>query len=453
MDHPAVLDVREVTLSERGFGPVSFQLLEGELVVLCGLSGSGKSTLCQLICSRREPDRGELSFPCGSRVGYVAHDFENQLLGSTVGEELSIGGRSAGSRRLADAIDVLVRNLEAARPLDPHDLSSAHQQILLLCSLVRSGTGILVLDESLSFLDPFQWREFLAVLKNLCAAGLTCLVVSHQPEILSQADRVLALESGELSFDGPPESLSSELRSQLGLLEESDGATGSMPDHGDAVELTDGGRFHATLSPGEVFVVGGLAGNGKSAVLDALFGLVEGASWSLRGATPTRCLLRQSVGPSFWRASLKDEWRASLGAFSRPERKLEDLLTRSIPEQWWGKSPRQLSNGQLRFFGALCLMAQNPEILFMEHPLLGLDGFLRNGLVQCLRVFLEGGGRVLMTTDNTETLRDFAHSALWLEDGEVVWSGQREEWDWAGLRERVHSKNRFSGQAQRQKTF
>lgn len=436
MDRPAVLDVREVTLSERGFGPVSFQLLEGELVVLCGLSGSGKSTLCQLICSRREPDGGELIFHDGRRVGYVAHDFENQLLGSTVGEELSIGGKSAASQRLAEAIEALLGELEAARPLDPHDLSRAHQQILLLCSLVRSGTGILVLDESLSFLDPIQWREFLSVLRKLCAAGLTCLVVSHQPEILPQADRVLAIDSGVLSFDGPPGDFSPEFRSQLGLDEKPAGSAGLVPIQGDAVEVTDGARFRDTLSRGEVFVVGGLAGCGKSAVLDALFGLVEGSNWSLEGGTSSRCLLRQSVGPSFWRGTLKDEWRASLGAHALLERDFETLLTQAIPEHWWGKSPRQLSNGQLRFFGALCLMAQNPAILFLEHPLLGLDGFLRNRLVQCLRQFLGRGGRVVMSTDNTETVKEFAHSAVWLESGEVVWDGRPDDWDWSALQVR-----------------
>lgn len=440
MDRVIVLEVRDLRLGERGFGPVSFRLLEGELAVLCGLSGSGKSTLCQLVCSRREPDSGELIFPDNRRVGYVAHDFENQLLGSTVGEELSIGPSLAADERLAEAIEVLLRNLEVAYPLDPHDLSRAHQQTLLLCSLVRSGTGILVLDESLSFLDPMQWSDFLSVLRNLCEAGLTCLVVSHQAEILQRADRVLALDSGLLIYDGPPDGFPSGLKAKFGLLETPEGIRSAVSTREDALEITGGARFQTTLARGEVFVVGGHAGSGKSAALDALFGLVENSNWSLVGRSLTSCLLRQSVGPSFWRASLKDEWQASLGAFASPEGDFEALLTRSIPEQWWGKSPRQLSNGQLRFFGAICLMAQNPEILFLEHPLLGLDGFLRNSLVICLKAFLQLGGRVVMTTDNSETVKEFAHAAVWLEAGEVVWSGRHEDWDWKGLSKRVYSQ-------------
>ena len=195
MEKEIVIRAEALQLRRRGFGPIDLDFYSGELVLLCGTSGSGKSTLCELLSETLEPSDGRIA-KSSTAVGYVAHAFENQLVGSTVAEELAIGSRGARTcltRDMEASLASLEAPLENSLRADPHSLSAALQQCLLLASLIRSGANFLILDESMAYLDGRTRRDFARTLLELVKSGCTVLLVSHQEEFLELADAPFVL--------------------------------------------------------------------------------------------------------------------------------------------------------------------------------------------------------------------------------------------------------------------
>jgi energy-coupling factor transporter ATP-binding protein EcfA2 len=412
--------------------------------MLCGTSGSGKSTLCQLLSETQEPSHGRLELG-ETRVGYVAHEFENQLIGSTVSEELSVGTRAGLQEMregLKEALRLLEQPLEACLQMDPHELSTALQQYLLLASLLRSGAEFLILDESMAYLDGRTREQFSLALERLAQAGCTILLVSHQEELLGLACRVVFLERGEAAFGGPVEDFRRQYFERAGFRKE--GAADTLVSRlagfdqcpKDDVEIC-AFEERIDLPKGTSLVLGGFSGAGSSWALNCLMGLERSDDWYCQEGSVPDCLLRQHVAPSFWRASCAAEIKASRGAFAEVPHGLEEAVLNSIPAAWLEKAPWQLSHGQLRFLGASCLLLQQPRILYLDHPFQGLDGILREKLRYSLSTYLKAGGRVVLTTHFPDQVGGLGHQVVWLEERSIVWRGLTSDDDWPRFQQRI----------------
>ena len=433
-----LIDLRNVSLKARGFGPVNLSFEVGEIVLLCGPSGSGKSTLCELLSGIQEPSSGGICIQ-DVEVGYVAHDFENQLLGSTVREELELGlsgatSTAARDKGLGDALEALLSPLNNYLSCDPQNLPSSAQQHLLLASLARCGARFLILDESLSHLDPPSRVRFLAILTSLARSGFTILIVSHQTELLAVADRVVMMERGTVSYDGDRRNFETSFFEKAGFRSEHVGETLLCKD----TQVNETGstlsvcslEYQMALDPGRSLVIGGLSGAGSSRTLNTLFGLDDLEVWSLLGSSKPNCLLRQHLVPSFWRSTCAQELNVSRGAYANLPKALETAVLDSIPAGWLAKPPWHLSHGQLRFFGASCLILQMPQVLFLDRPFQGLDGALREKLRYSLSEFLKYGGRIVLTTHDSREVRRFGDQVIWLKEGEVQYQGRTESEEW-----------------------
>ncbi|MFA5504426.1 MAG: ATP-binding cassette domain-containing protein [Vulcanimicrobiota bacterium] len=429
------VEARGLQLKRRSFGPMDLVFRAGEMVVLCGASGSGKSTLCELLAETQEPSEGSLQRG-ETRIGYVAHAFENQLVGSTVEEELLIGVR--GSDSLPDeALRVTLQLLE--EPLlpyltaDPHEISSALQQHLLVASLVRGGARFLILDESLAYLDSHAQERFSRALISLVECGCTVLLVTHQAELLEMANRVVFLERGVVAFEGGSDEFRTSHFERAGFRVEEVGQflvsrLPCFPEGEGGVEVRPGDDRLLQLPRRTSLVLGGPSGSGTSRALNSLMGLESWPGWTCSGDRQKSCLLRQNVAPSFWRSRCAEEIKASRSAHTEVSRALEEAVLNSIPASWLEKAPWQLSHGQLRFFGACCLLLQNPVVLYLDHPFQGLDGVLREKLRYCLLEYLKADGRVVLTTHFRELVSGLGHQVIWLESGRTVWVGPVSDW-------------------------
>lgn len=426
----SVLSTKELQLKRRGFGPLSLDFWPGEIVLLCGTSGSGKSTLCQLLSGTQDPSDGCVELGT-TRVGYVAHEFENQLVGSTVEEELLIGSRATSDKSedtgLA-ALRLLEEPLGDCLSKDPHKLSTAFQQYLLVASLLRSGAEFLILDESMAYLDSATRRQFSEALRALAAEGATILLVSHQQELLELCSRVIFMERGEAAFVGTVEEFRASYFERAGFRTESarDSLMSRLADFPEEAEddLRLQAKEHCLRLPSQTsLVLGGFSGSGSSWALNSLMGLNPDPGWSV-SPSGDDCLLRQHVAPSFWRSTCAAELQASRGAFGPLSRGVEEAVMNSIPAAWLEKAPWHLSHGQLRFFGASCLLMQMPRVLFLDHPFQGLDGILREKLRYSLSEYLKADGRVVLTTHFEEQVKRLGHQAIWLEGFKISWLGR-----------------------------
>ncbi|MFL6190248.1 MAG: amino acid ABC transporter ATP-binding protein [Actinomycetes bacterium] len=202
---------------------VDLQVAAGEVVVVVGPSGSGKSTLCRTI-NRLEPiDRGTIRLdgrplPAEGRelarlrsdVGMVFQQF-NLFAHKSVLDNVTLGPVKVRGqpRRQAEqrAHELLARvGVEDQAHKLPAQLSGGQQQRVAIARALAMDPKLLLFDEPTSALDPEMINEVLDVMRDLAAAGMTMIVISHEMGFArSAANRVLFMDGGRILEQAPPD--------------------------------------------------------------------------------------------------------------------------------------------------------------------------------------------------------------------------------------------------------
>jgi energy-coupling factor transport system ATP-binding protein len=207
---------------------VSLQLDAGEFAVLAGRSASGKSTLLRAACGLVPHFHGgEISGDVNvagldaiaagpgelaSVVGYVAQDPETQVVSTTVAAEieLPLEMRSDPPSSRARAVEEVALALAIPHLLDRtvDTLSGGELQRVALAAALVTRPKLVLLDEPTSQLDPVAGDELIWLLRRLNEEwGVAILLAEHRLErCLAAADRVIAMTSGAITFDGDPRS-------------------------------------------------------------------------------------------------------------------------------------------------------------------------------------------------------------------------------------------------------
>ena len=442
-----MLILKDLCYADRGVGPVSLSLSEGQVVLLCGPSGSGKSTLCALLTGELEASSGSVEQDRGL-IGTMASDVESQLLGATVGQELELGRLLRPDMSL-DSLDEARARLysywKGREGEDPQRLSSGEQQLLLLTSLALGPFPLLILDEGLSCLDETAFVAVCRALRALAESGVLILLVSHELRALPWADRCLGLESGQLLFDKETtELLGSDLRQvrvwpgTLSLVDKQrvlgqssncsvEFVQGLLPQPQQSTPLPLLAFEHQEfeLASGEVLCLAGVTGSGKSRLLMALAGHTTMTGWDV-AETGYTVLARQQVASLLWHPTVREELEASSDEAKRRGYSCKSSLELrlAIPEAWLERSPRTLSRGQAKFLACCCLLLQQPNLLLLDEPFGGLDAELRGRLENCLREYLRSGGRIVFTTHRADEMLLYPHCLLLLEQGRPAYHGK-----------------------------
>jgi putative ABC transport system ATP-binding protein len=188
----------------------------GELVAVMGPSGSGKSTLLTIAGSLEEPTVGEVAVGGVSlarlsrnqlaalrrrAIGYVFQDF-NLLAGLTAAENVSLplelDGTPVSSARAA-ALDALER-LGLADRADrfPDDLSGGERQRVAIARAVVGERYLLLADEPSGALDSANGESVMRLIRTSCQGGVAGVVVTHDAQLASWADRVVFIRDGRI---------------------------------------------------------------------------------------------------------------------------------------------------------------------------------------------------------------------------------------------------------------
>jgi iron(III) transport system ATP-binding protein len=212
---------------------LSFNVSDGEAVVLLGPSGCGKTTLLKLMAGFLKPDIGEIMTD-GNVLSDAYHVippdrrkmsmvFQSYAIWphKTVFENVSYGlqvqkkSKEEIRRRVYDALSVV--QLEKLADRYSTELSGGQQQRVSLARAIVVEPTILLLDEPLSNLDAnlrVEMREELSEIHR--RLGLTFVYVTHdQSEAMVLGDRILLLNQGHLIQEGPPTALYEEPRTSF----------------------------------------------------------------------------------------------------------------------------------------------------------------------------------------------------------------------------------------------
>lgn len=235
-DKPLVIDnlsFKYRTRPELAIENVSFELKQGELLLIAGSSGCGKTTLARCINGLIPRSyRGELTGKAllygkeiaklqipemAQTVGTLLQDPERQIVASNVFNEIAFGPENLGLprheiyRRVDQAMKRL--NIEYLRERETFNLSGGEKQKVALAGVLTMNPSILLLDEPLASLDPASAHEALQVFRSLADEGKTVILVEHRVEdaIETKPDRMLYMESGKIKYLGGIKDLPNEI--------------------------------------------------------------------------------------------------------------------------------------------------------------------------------------------------------------------------------------------------
>ena len=208
---------------------ISFMAPAGKVTALVGPSGAGKSTLAKLIPRFWDVDEGEICIGevnvkaiaierLMDRVSFVFQDVF--LFNDTVLENIRLGNPTASRAEIVTAakaarchefIQALPQGYDTPVGENGVSLSGGQRQRLSIARAILKAAPIVVLDEATAYVDPENEALVQAALAELLAGGdKTLVVVAHRLSTITEADRILVIDQGQIVAQGTHETLLAE---------------------------------------------------------------------------------------------------------------------------------------------------------------------------------------------------------------------------------------------------
>jgi energy-coupling factor transport system ATP-binding protein len=418
-------------------------------------------------------------------VGVVGQDPSAGFVTDTVEEELAYGMEQLGLApaamrvRVEETMDIL--GLADLRRRALRTLSGGQQQRVAIGSVLATGVRVLVLDEPTSALDPVSAEEVLAcVLRLVDDIALTVVVAEHRLErVVGLADRMILLDGQGGVSAGPTASIMAlsplrppvvelgqlagwdevaltvrqarragdGLRDRLaglnpGQFARQDAPVPARPPDGATQLVTRDltvsfgrqvavDRVSAHLAGGQITVVMGRNGSGKSSLFWALAGVqplaggrfeIDGRRLDGLGPDKVRDLVRlvpQTASDLLYLASVGQECAAADREGGQPgaTRAILDQLAPGIDQQ---THPQDLSEGQKLCLVLAIQLAAGPAVILLDEPTRGLDYPAKSALARLLSGLAGQGRAVGVVTHDVEFAAQVADQILVLAGGEVI---------------------------------
>lgn len=202
---------------------ISFQINRGEWVSLVGHNGSGKSTIAKLMNGLLLPNEGSIIvngltvneqtiWDVRREVGMVFQNPENQFVGTTVVDDVAFGLENLGvereemKKRIKESLEIV--GMSQYELHEPHRLSGGQKQRVAIASVLAILPNVIIFDEASTMLDPIGKKELIETIQKLRQdRDLTIISITHDLNEVAYTDRAIALNQGQIWFDGTPRDL------------------------------------------------------------------------------------------------------------------------------------------------------------------------------------------------------------------------------------------------------
>ena len=197
---------------------ISLDIPSGQFVAILGPNGSGKSTLARHLNVLLLPDEGKVwidgkdtqakegLYEIRSRVGMVFQNPDNQIIGTSVEEDVAFV-EPEKIRKIVEDVLRKVRLWEK-RKTPPSKLSGGQKQRLATADALAGIPECLVLDEPTAMLDPSSRKEVINIVKELNQKeGMTIILITHHTDEVVDADRIILMKDGKIIGDDTPKKI------------------------------------------------------------------------------------------------------------------------------------------------------------------------------------------------------------------------------------------------------
>ncbi|MDR0315239.1 MAG: energy-coupling factor transporter ATPase [Oscillospiraceae bacterium] len=205
-----------------------FYIGKGSFTAIIGSNGSGKSTIAKLINGLLVPDSGvvqvdgmdtaddKLIWDIRKKVGMVFQNPDNQIIGTSVEEDVAFGMENIGIERdeMLRRIDsvLTIVDLSEYRYHAPHLLSGGQKQRVAIAGILAMEPECIVLDESTAMLDPIGRNEVMNVIKKLNKEkNITIIHITHHMEEVIDADNIFVVNEGKILQKATPREVFSDI--------------------------------------------------------------------------------------------------------------------------------------------------------------------------------------------------------------------------------------------------
>ncbi len=473
---------------------VSAEFRPGEIHALLGMNGAGKSTLMKIIAGALQPERGVLqvngqparfrhpreALAAGIAMVYQELDLAphltvaaNLLLGAEPGRGWGRLDAAAERRAARDLLDECGITFDPARRL--RDLRTGQRQLVAIAKGFHRARRLLILDEPTSALNAAEVRTLFQLLERLRRGGLAIIYISHRFEELAQiAGRVTVLRNGEIVFSAAaggeaaeaergaahapagrqtaagfdwPAIAAAMVGEKVAVTRHAAAPPAAAPVRYELRGAALRGHFSGldlAIRAGEAVGLAGIAGDGRAALAECIFGLrrldagearLDGRPALARGSTEA---VRQGLGfipedraqalcpqlPATANATL-----ATVPAFAswwrlRRRREMaiaaDSLAASGVEDRFWRLPSRSLSGGTQQKLLFARWLAQPSRLLILNEPTRGVDIRARRDIHQQIAARLRAGAAVLVVSSDLEELMQLCHRVLVLRRGCVA---------------------------------
>jgi ABC-type sugar transport system ATPase subunit len=466
-----ILQLRNISKSFPGvlaLQDISFDLNEGEVHCLCGENGAGKSTLIKILSGAYQPDEGgeilfdgtkvilnpHLAMQMGIQTIYQEHTvFENLSVVENIftGSEIVHMGllqKSKMRKQTIEVLEYLKSNLSPDRKMG--ELSSGEQKTVEIAKGLVFKKRVIILDEPTASFSSVEIENLLDIIQTIKKSGLGIIYISHHlEEVFKIADRVTVLRDGRkvsmYGLDGLTKT--TLIKDMVGrdpstFYRREKVPIGEVVFEARNVSGNGAKNISFVLRRGEILGIAGMAGSGRSELMNVLFGsarlesgeiLIHGRTVKL--ASPkasikskmcfitedrqnTGLFLPQSIAQNVTIANLvntrnfvvrqADDFRTGDRFVQLLKIRTKDSGTRVI----------NLSGGNQQKVVLAKWFNTNGEIFIFDEPTLGIDVGSKQEIYKVMVDLLKQGKAIMMVSSDMPEVISMSDRVIVMKDGE-----------------------------------